>query len=287
MTVNASCGGCRDGKLAFPITMAFQPVVDTRDRRIDSYEALVRGPNGEGANHILSQVNSENRYAFDQACRVKAIELASGLGIDCGLNINFLPNAVYEPAACIAQTLAAARRTGFPLNRLTFEIVEHEDLADMDHLQRIIAEYRRIGFKIAMDDFGSGFSSLARFAELKPEVVKLDRAVVQKCDEDETRQAIIAHTVRLCRELNVKLVVEGVETEAEIIALQMAGVRFMQGYYFARPAFEAAVSVENIQWSRSAVAARPVAGRAAAGRPAAGRPAKPRRSKTSAAISGL
>jgi EAL domain-containing protein (putative c-di-GMP-specific phosphodiesterase class I) len=277
MSINASCGACRDGNLSIPITMAFQPVVDIKERRIDAYEALVRGPNGEGAPHVLSQVNAENRYAFDQACRVKAIEMAGALGIGCGLNINFLPNAVYEPVGCIAQTLAAAGRTGFPLNRLTFEIVEHEDLADMDHLQRIIAEYRRIGFKIAMDDFGSGFSSLARFAELKPEVVKLDRAVVQNCDQDETRLAIIAHTVRLCRELNVKLVVEGVETEAETVALQMAGVRFMQGYYFARPAFEAAISVDKIHWSRSAVA----------GTQATGRPAKPRRAKANATVSEL
>jgi len=257
MTTMGSCGACRDGKLSTPISMAFQPVVDIKERRIDAYEALVRGPNGEGAMHVLSQITSENRYAFDQACRVKAIEMASALGIECGLNINFLPNAVYEPKACIAKTLATAARTGFPLNRLTFEIVEQEDLADIDHLQRIIHEYRQIGFKIAMDDFGSGFSSLARFADLKPETVKLDRAIVQNCDQDETKRAIIVHTVRLCRELNVKLVVEGVETEAEVVALQMAGARFMQGYYFARPAFEAAVSVENIRWLRSAVAEPP------------------------------
>jgi EAL domain-containing protein (putative c-di-GMP-specific phosphodiesterase class I) len=275
MATNASCGACRDAKFSIPITMAFQPVVDLKERRIDAYEALVRGPNGEGALHVLAQVTSENRYAFDQACRIKAIEMASGLGISCGLNINFLPNAVYDPMTCIAQTLAAAGRTGFPLSRLTFEIVEQEDLADIDHLRRIMVEYRRIGFKIALDDFGSGFSSLARFAELKPEVVKLDRAVVQNCDEDETRRAIIVHTVRLCRDLNVKLVVEGVETEAEIITLQIAGVRYMQGFYFARPAFEAAVSVENIHWSRSAVA----------GRPASARPGKPRLTKARGTVS--
>jgi len=170
-----SCGACRDGKLSTPITMAFQPVVDIKERRIDAYEALVRGPNGEGAMHVLSQITSENRYAFDLACRVKAIEMASALGIECGLNINFLPNSVYEPKACIAKTLATAARTGFPLNRPTFEIVEQEDLADIDHLQRIVHEYRQIGFKIPMDDFGSGFSSLARFADLKPDTAKLDR----------------------------------------------------------------------------------------------------------------
>jgi EAL domain-containing protein (putative c-di-GMP-specific phosphodiesterase class I) len=241
--------------------MAFQPVVDVKERRIDAYEALVRGPNGEGAAQVLGQVNAQNRYAFDQACRVKAIELASRLGIDCGLNINFLPNAVYQPKTCIQTALDAAARTGFALDRLTFEIVEQEDLADIGHLRRIIAEYRRIGFKIALDDFGTGYSSLARFAELKPDVVKLDRAVVQGCDQDATRHAIIVHMVRLCRDLGVKLVVEGVETEAEVVALQLAGVRFMQGFYFARPAFEAAVPAAGIRWSSPAVTARPARAR--------------------------
>jgi len=229
--------------------MAFQPVVDLKERRIDAYEALVRGPNCEGALHVLSQVNSENRYAFDQACRVKAIEMASKLNIGCRLNINFLPNAVYEPAACIRETLIAAARAGFPLNKLTFEILEQEDLCDIDHLRRIMTEYRRLGFKMAMDDFGNGYSSMARFADLKPDVVKLDRVIVHNCDQDKTRRMIIAHTVRLCRDLNVKLIVEGVETEAEITALQTVGVRFMQGFYFARPAFEQAVSLEDIRWS--------------------------------------
>src|SRR5690348_10092669 len=75
------CANCRDAKPAFPFTMAFQPVVDLQLRRIDAYEALVRGPQGESAGAVLSQVTAENRYSFDQACRVKAIELATALGL--------------------------------------------------------------------------------------------------------------------------------------------------------------------------------------------------------------
>src|SRR5689334_22988497 len=161
------CATCRDTKPAFPFTMAFQPVVDLDHRRVDAYEALVRGPNGEGAGHVLGQLTADNLYSFDQACRVKAIELATALGIgaagaDCRLNINFLPNAVYEPAACIRLTLEAARRTGFPLNRITFEIVEQEKLSPEGHLKRIITEYRRHGFLIALDDFATGYSGLSR-----------------------------------------------------------------------------------------------------------------------------
>ncbi len=183
------CRACRTGADVFPFTMAFQPVVDLAERRIDSYEALVRGPAGEGAGFVLGQVTAENRYAFDQACRVKAIELAARLGLHsrddrCRLNINFLPNAVYDPKACIRRTLAAATRTGFPLDRLTFEIVEQEEmqLASIAHMNGIIAEYRRHGFKIALDDFSNGYSGLSRMAELKPDIVKIDRVLIQDCD---------------------------------------------------------------------------------------------------------
>ena len=255
------CANCRDAKPAFPFSMAFQPVVDLERRRIDAYEALARGPNGEGAGTVLGQVTPENRYAFDQACRVKAIELATALGFvgatapggsggDGGarLNINFLPNAVYEPAACIRLTLEAARRTGFPLDRITFEIVEQEELSNEQHLQRIITEYKSHGFQVALDDFATGYSGLSRLAALRPDIVKLDRVMIQDIDRDPMRRAIVAAVVALCREIGVKPVIEGVETAAEVETLRAIGVRFMQGFYFARPAFESLPSPDTIPW---------------------------------------
>lgn len=113
------CSACRQMPDLFPFTMAFQPVVDLQDHRIDAHEALVRGPNGEGAASVLAQLNAENLYAFDQACRIKAIELAARLKLGCQLNINFLPNAVYEPRACIRWTRrggTASRCSGSPSN---------------------------------------------------------------------------------------------------------------------------------------------------------------------------
>jgi EAL domain-containing protein (putative c-di-GMP-specific phosphodiesterase class I) len=227
----------------FPFTMAFQPVVDLVDLRIDAHEALVRGPNGESAGSILAQVNAENLYAFDQACRVKAIEMAARLGMDCQLNINFLPNAVYEPRACIRLTLDAARRHGFPLHRLTFELTEGEQVNDLQHTRNIIQEYRRRGFQIALDDFATGYSGLARLADLRPDIIKLDRALIQDCDRDRVRLAIIASLVRLGTEIGIKVVAEGVERRGEVDALRAIGVRFMQGFYFARPVFEGLASV--------------------------------------------
>ena len=218
--------------------MAFQPIVDLQQHRIDAYEALVRGVNGEEAADMLQWATGNNLYAFDQACRVKAIELAAGLGIDRNLNINFLPNAVYEPRACIRATLDAAARTGFDPRRLTFEIVETEGIADTAHLLNIIREYRKMGFRVALDDFGTGHSGLARLAALRPDIIKVDRCLVQDCDHDQTRLAIVASIIALGAQIEVKVVVEGVERFGEVEALRSVGARFMQGFYFAKPAFE-------------------------------------------------
>ena len=228
--------------------MAFQPIVDLQENRIDTHEALVRGPGGEPAKAVLSQVTKENLYAFDQVCRVKAIELAAKLGMDTRLSINFLPNAVYEPRACIQATLRAAMRSGFRLDRLTFEILETENVVDTAHLLNITREYRRHGFQIALDDFGSAHSGLLRLMELRPDMIKLDRALIMDCDQDRTRLSIIGGMLRICGEIGIKVVAEGVEREEEARALQSVGARFVQGYYFARPRFEGLVLDQEIHW---------------------------------------
>jgi EAL domain-containing protein (putative c-di-GMP-specific phosphodiesterase class I) len=228
--------------------MALQPIVDLDAQRVVAHEALVRGREGQGARYILDQVNKTNLYAFDQACRAHAIALASRLGLAGRLNINFLPNAVYEPTACIRATLDAAARTGFPPQRLTFEMVESEEVAETAHMRRIIEAYRRLGFRVALDDFGTGYSGMARLADLRPDAIKVDRALITRCDEDGTRRAILASLLALGREIGVDVVLEGVERVEEVETLRGIGGRFMQGFYFGRPAFEAMVAESEIQW---------------------------------------
>lgn len=235
---NAGCAACREAAATLEFTMAFQPVVDVEAGRIEAHEALVRGPEGQGAATVLAQLTPANLYAFDQACRLKAIELAARLGMETRLNINFLPNAVYQPRACIQVTLGAARRHGFPLDRLTFEFTENERVQDPAHTSAIIEEYRRHGFQVALDDFGTGYSGLARLEALRPDILKLDRRLIQDCDENPVRQAIIRSLVTLGREIGVKLVAEGVERRGEMETLRGLGLRFMQGFHFARPVFE-------------------------------------------------
>jgi len=237
-----TCGACGDDVATPPFTMAFQPIVDIRDRRVYGYEALVRGPDGQSASSVLSQINGENRYAFDQACRVKAIQQAAALGLDRKLSINFLPNAVYEPKACIRATLAAAHDARFPLDLITFEITEDERISDTKHLQGIISEYRSHGFRVALDDFGSAYAGLNSLSALHVDAIKLDIALVKNIDQDERRRTITLGMIRVCQDLKIDVVAEGVERPEELSILRQAGVRYVQGYLLARPAVNRLVS---------------------------------------------
>jgi len=232
------CQGCRDGSaLPFAIQAAFQPIIDLRSGKPYAYEALVRGPEGQGAGWVLDQIDETNRYTFDQACRVTAIRSAVAAGLletDAKLSINFLPNAVYSPQACIQLTLRTARETGLALDRLVFEFTETEQI-DSAHLQSIVDAYRRFGFATAIDDFGAGHSGLDRLAELQTDVIKLDMCLVRGVDRSAPKQAIVDAMVGLTDRLGIAMVAEGVETEAELITLARAGVRYVQGYLIARP----------------------------------------------------
>ena len=237
------CQGCRDGAdTGFRFSMAFQPIVDTETGLPFAYEALVRGAAGEPAQTVLSQVTPENRYAFDQQCRVKAIEGAVRAGIlegDARLSINFLPNAVYSPAACIQLTLRTAAATTFPPHRLIFEFTEDEEMADPAHVRTIIQTYQRMGFGTALDDFGAGHAGLGLLANFQPGMIKLDMELIRGLDASPPRRAIVGAVMRMCREMGIELIAEGVETVGEYQALRAIGIRYIQGFLLARPAFEA------------------------------------------------
>ncbi len=245
------CSACRDGVGApFPFSMAFQPIADVVRGEVFAYEALVRGTAGETAGSVLGRVTQENRYAFDQACRVKAITLAHRLGIEATgakLSINFMPGAVYSPAACIQLTLKTARSVGFPLDRLIFEVTEAEEVQDRAHLKRIVDEYRRHGFQVALDDFGAGYSGLNLLADFRADIVKLDMELTRDLPNRPTALVILRAMVELCASLDRMLVAEGVETREEYEALRGCGVRYMQGYLLGRPEFECLPKLQMVE----------------------------------------
>jgi EAL domain-containing protein (putative c-di-GMP-specific phosphodiesterase class I) len=249
MGAPGACAQCRTAEpLAFQFVFAYQPIVQLSTQQIYAHEALVRGPNGESAWSVLSQVTDDNRYAFDQACRVQAIKGAAQLGLQGYLSINFLPNAVYRPEACIQRTLQAAQEFGFPTERIIFEVTEGEQIQDRAHLVNIFREYRRFGFQTAIDDFGAGYAGLNLLAEYQPHIIKIDMDLVRGIDSNVAKQAIVRGIVAICGDLGVKVLAEGIETAAERDTLRGAGIDLMQGYLFSKPALQAAGVIDPAAW---------------------------------------
>lgn len=245
MQDKSSCSNCLDkGELEFDFTMAFQPIINCQTKTIFGYEALARGLNNESAYSVISKVNDNNRYLFDQLCRVKAISLASKLNLDSMLSINFLPNAIYQPERCIRTTLNAAKEYNFPVENIMFEFTEVEKIDDSDFIKSIIDYYRKLGFITAIDDFGAGYAGLGLLANFQTNIVKLDMDLIRNIDQDIGRQIIIKNCLNMFRELNITPLAEGIESIGEMQWLRDSGVALLQGYLFAKPGFECLPEVD-------------------------------------------
>jgi EAL domain-containing protein (putative c-di-GMP-specific phosphodiesterase class I) len=219
-------------------TFAFQPIVDVASRHVFSYEALIRGTRNEPANQLLERLPVERLYVLDQKARVGAISLAARLGIDCNLNLNVLPGSLYSSETSILSTLEAAELNHLPTDRIVLEITESEAIEDQLHFAALVNEYRGIGVKVAIDDFGAGYAGLNLLADFQPDLIKLDMKMVHGIERHGPRQAIVRAIGQACYDLGIDVVAEGVETVEEYAWLEHAGVSLFQGYLFAKPGFE-------------------------------------------------
>lgn len=218
-------------------SIAFQPIVDCEKQETIGYEALVRGLHNENAQSVLDSVQDKDRYEFDHHCRVKAINDATKIGLQgMYLSVNILPNSISDSCRCLLATLRAARKAGLPTKNLILEFSELEEMANATEIQQAIERCRSAGFRTAIDDFGAGYAGLGLLVDFRANIVKLDMKLIRGIDRDRVRQAILVNSLNLLNQLNIDVIAEGVESKDEMSWLRRAGVRFMQGFYFAMPA---------------------------------------------------
>jgi EAL domain-containing protein (putative c-di-GMP-specific phosphodiesterase class I) len=219
-------------------SFAFQPIVDAEASTIVSYEALIRGRNNEPAGSIFSKVLPADMHGFDADTRIAAVELAARLGIQCSLNLNFLPRSVRISDAPIRRTVDAAMRCGLSIDRIVLEVTEGEMIDDQAHFIALVNQYRGEGMKVSIDDFGAGYAGLNLLADFQPDQVKLDMNLVRGIESKGPRQAIVRAIVQACGDLGIDVLAEGVETLNEYRWFRDQGVRLFQGYLLAKPGFE-------------------------------------------------
>ncbi len=174
----------------------------------------------------------------DLAARRTVIARAAETGITAKLFINFCPSAIYDPKSCLRSTIEALDAFGFAHDNVVFEVVESDEIEDSGYLLDILKSYRQAGFKVALDDLGSGFSSLNLLHVLRPDYVKLDIALVRDIDRDPFKAMLGGKIIEAARALDMSVVAEGIETESEFKWLRDNGANLLQGFYLARPAAE-------------------------------------------------
>lgn len=221
-------------------TSFFQPIFEAKSDRVYAYEALLRVPHdggyvGPGEAFRVAGDQDLSQY-LDRVARETAIASASRAGIRENIFINFLPSAIYDPRTCLASTVAALESYGIESNRIVFEVVESDRIHDPAHLRTIVDYYREKGFRVALDDLGSGYSSFTLVNELHPDFVKLDMALVQDVDRDPYKSVLAARLIDAVRELGIRVIAEGIEREEELAWAREHGVDFVQGYLLGRPA---------------------------------------------------
>ena len=197
---------------------------------------------------ILDAADEEGMvFHLDRIGRVNAIQGFAAQGVEGKAFINFNPVSVYNPLACLRTTVAAATASGLTPDRIVFELIERNHVADEAHLLRIVDFYRAAGYGVALDDVGSGYSGLNLLSTLMPDYIKLDMHLIRDVDKDPIKQSIVGNMLEMARKLDILTIVEGVETEAEYEFARAEGADFVQGYLFAKPAANAVNGFDSLQ----------------------------------------
>lgn len=219
-----------------PYVIAYQPIVDVARRSIVAYEALTRGVDGTPYPQLVANLSTAAVRAFHRRTAETSIRRAAELGLldlQASLSINLRPDL--HPDALNADFIAGvARSCGLTPGNILIEFTEDHRLP-IPQYRELLERNKQAGFATGMDDFGAGYSGLTALVECRPEVLKLDRALVKGIDTSDTRQKLVQAFANCCKALDMSLIAEGIETCAEAEMVQSLGITHMQGYLFSKP----------------------------------------------------
>ncbi|MEH2329393.1 EAL domain-containing protein [Nostoc sp.] len=222
-------------------TSYFQPIVSINDTsQIFGYESLLRGLDEEGNLVLPTPIVELATEAgllpqLDQVARLSTITQFSRYPVSGHIFINFAPTSLYDPVFCLRSTVEAINTAGISHDRVVFEVVESDNPQDLVHLKTVLKYYRDAGFLVALDDLGSGYSSLNLLHQLRPDFIKLDMELIRDVHQDLYKASITEKLLEITQKLNIQTVAEGIECIEELNWLRERGANFAQGYLIGKP----------------------------------------------------
>ena len=221
------------------LSALFQPIMDISGGTFLGFEGLIRGPADSPLHSPINLFAAAKQQGLslevEMLCRQIVLESFATQNLPGNLFLNVSPEALAHPSFKNGQTLAYLENLGIDPKRIIIEITENQPTFDFDGMRNALLHYRNMGFKIAMDDLGEGFSSLRLWSELRPEFVKIDMHFVQGVNADPLKQQFIRSIQSIALSSGTQVIAEGIETAAEFRVIRDIGIACGQGYFIARP----------------------------------------------------
>jgi diguanylate cyclase (GGDEF)-like protein len=239
MTVTEQLGALSSILTHGDLHSLFQPIVSLPDRRILGYEALTRGPSNSALHsplNLFAVARQAGRLSeLELACRESACRRFSEQQLEGKLFLNISPESLLEASHPPGRTLQLLQRYGIPPNRVVIELTEQTPTDDFGLLYNALYHYRDMGFSIALDDLGAGYSSLRLWSELRPDYVKIDRHFIDGIHQDAVKREFVGSMLQMAKASRALVIAEGIELQEELAVLMDMGVELVQGYLLCRP----------------------------------------------------
>ncbi|WP_085732326.1 MULTISPECIES: bifunctional diguanylate cyclase/phosphodiesterase [unclassified Pseudomonas] len=217
----------------------FQPIICLSERRILGYEALTRGPSNSPLHSpiaLFAVARQAGRLSeLEIACRQSACRRFNEQQLPGKLFLNVSPESLLEAAHQPGRTLQLLQDFGIPPSQVVIELTEQTPIDDFQLLQTALHHYRAMGFSIALDDLGAGYSSLRLWSELRPDYVKIDRHFIDGIHQDALKREFVGSILQIAKASRAQVIAEGIELPGELAVLTEMGVDLVQGYLLGRP----------------------------------------------------
>ncbi|MDH0445160.1 EAL and GGDEF domain-containing protein [Stutzerimonas stutzeri] len=221
------------------ITTLFQPIVSLSERRILGYEALSRGPSNSPLHspiNLLTTARHAGRLnELEMTCRETACRRYSQGALRGKLFLNASPETLLDATHKPGRTLELLQAYGISADEVVIELTEQAPADDLELLDKALHHYRSMGFSIALDDLGAGYSSLRLWSELRPDYVKIDRYFIDGIHLDPVKREFVESILKIARASRAQVIAEGIELQEELVVLASMGIDLVQGYLLGRP----------------------------------------------------
>ncbi len=225
-----------DGKR---LNAVFQPIIDMKTAEVIGHEGLIRGPADSPLHSPMKLFNTARKYGMvtelEYLARREVLQSFFNLAGTGKVFLNISPDVLMSKDSRVGETLKYIEEIGLSPRQVVIEITENAATTDYPLLRDAAHYYRAMGFEIAIDDLGEGFSGLRMWSELRPDYVKIDQHFIQGINHDSLKLQFVRSIQEIAKKSGARIIAEGIESEEELIAIRDIGIAFGQGYHITRP----------------------------------------------------